>query len=434
MKIRKKIALVFTAITLLAILSFTSCKQDTPADNGNNDNNTLPTTFTYDVTVTDPFGNPVADVVVKLLLNGESVKMKMTDADGKVSGSIDNGEYDIDVVSAANKSFYFDKFVLSSTTPSLTVVLYDIPGDKGSQELTYGFEYTGTQTHADVLTEGGYRVELKPGKNYFVFVAQERGEYLISTDFDKNVNLGYHGGVFFVQENDVAESDESAEIVKRANGIAFKVRSYNVGADIAASSKYVISVECSEETAGALLIKRVGDLELSMEERPWEDAPMVHTPKKFVLDVGEGKTLKDFDITDRSLTWVYNSQDGFYHLGSVDGPVLYMKLNASSEYAAAISAICETNGYGAYIYDDEGNFVSKRNYASLVNAYVAAADADYGVYPVTQDLYDFITNYGNQNGWWNASAELNHFFGSVATTMVGENAWLFAACYVTDEN
>lgn len=161
---------------------------------------------------------------------------------------------------------------------------------------------------------------------------------------------------------------------------------------------------------------------------------MVHTPKKFVLDVGEGKTLKNFDITDKSLTWVYNSQDGFYHLGSVDGPVLYMKLNASSEYAAAISAICETNGYGAYIYDDEGNFVSKCNYASLVNAYVAAADEDYGVYPVTQDLYDFITNYGNQNGWWNASAELNHFFGSVATTMVGENAWLFAACYVTDEN
>ena len=284
------------------------------------------------------------------------------------------------------------------------------------------------------MTDGGYRVELKPGKNYFVFVAEERGEYLISTNFDKNVNLSYHGGVFFVQENDVAEENESAEVVKRENGITFKVRSYNVGESLASSSKYVISVECSEETAGALLIKRVGDLELSIEERPWEDAPMTHIPKKFVLDVGEGKTLRDFDITDASLNWVYNSQDGFYHLGTVDGPVLYMKLNVSSEYAAAISAICETNGYGAYIYDDDGNLVSKRNYASLLDAYIAAADEDYGLYPVTQDLYEFITNYGNQNGWWNASAELNHFFGSVASTMIADNAWLFAACYVTDEN
>ena len=124
MKIKKAVALLFALIISAAMLSITACNRDTPADN-NGDNATPPaTTFTYNVTVTDPFGAPVSDVVVKLLVNGESVKMKMTDAEGKVSGSIDNGEYEVEVVSASNGVFYYDKAVLSQNNTSAAVVLY----------------------------------------------------------------------------------------------------------------------------------------------------------------------------------------------------------------------------------------------------------------------------------------------------------------------
>ena len=435
MKSKRIFFVMLAALMVICAFTLTSCT-DQPDDNGDNGGTPEPTHIDYTVTVKDAFGAPVSNIVVKLMQDGESVKMKMTGEDGTVSGTADIGEYEIALDYPDAKKFYYTPTVLSQENSNPTVTVYDLPGNNGSQELTFGFDYSGTQNSADVLIEGGYRVELSAGKNYFVFVPEQRGEYLISTDFDKNVNLSYHGGIFFVQENNIADEDASSEIVKSADGITFKIRSFNVGESIDSSTKYVISVECAEQTAGVIVIKRTGELEMSLEELPWQEAPVDPAPGKFTVPGSEEGivSFKDFDITDSTLTWVYSETDGYYHLGDANGPVLYLKLNVASAYAPSIKEICETNGYGAYIYDADGKFVEKRSYASFVAAYTAAADEAYGVYPVTAPLYDFLINYGNQNGWWERSAELNRFFGDVAARMVAENAWLFAACYIPTED
>ncbi len=425
--------LLFTCILLSACLVLVGCNSDNGSDNNDSgDNGSAENSdISYTVTVKDVFGNPVSDIVVKLMQNGESVKMKMTGADGTVSGTVENGEYTLELARPDSKPLYYDSAVLNAATPEITLTLFDAPGTNGKEHLTFGFDYTGTQADAYILTKGGYRVELFEGKNYFIFVAQERGEYLISTEFSENVNLSYHGGVFYVQENDVSSTDATAEVVKSDAGITFKIRSFNVGETVDSSSKYVISIESDKATSGALIIKHVGDLPFSAEEMPWQEAPITGTPEKLVLaPEGESVVLTDFDITDPTLTWVYSEADGYYHLGDENGPILYMRLNSSSKYAVSLAEICETNGYGVYIYDENGEFVEKRSYSDLFSAYSEAADDSTGVYPVTRDLYEFVMSYGAHNGWWEISAELNRFFGELAPRIIKENAWAFAVCYV----
>ncbi len=390
----------------------------------------------YKIKVTDPDGNAAPNIIVELYDGEKKIAMKMTDAEGIVKCSEEHPiaagsePFKVKLVSPDGRALSYDEAaaVIADGAEEITVALYRTTLDLPTESLSIDSD---TPVEAPVMSNGSYRVALKTGKNYFIFVAQERGEYLISTDFDENVNLGYHGGVFYVQQNDVSGTDDTAEVVKSDAGITFKIRSFNVGETIDSSSKYVISIESDKETSGTLIIKRVADLPLSAEEMPWQEAPMVGSPEKFELSPnGESVALTDFDITDPTLAWVYSEADGYYHLGDENGPILYMRLNSSSKYAASLAEICETNGYGVYIYDDNGDFVEKRSYSTLFTAYSEAADENTGVYPVTRDLYDFVVSYGAHNGWWERSAELNRFFGELAPRIIKENAWAFAVCYV----
>jgi hypothetical protein len=211
------------------------------------------------------------------------------------------------------------------------------------------------------------------------------------------------------------------------------VESYHLGEDIQSASKFVFSVSC-EASGCSVKIERIGELEYNTEELPWQEVVLPSVPDKAVIPNAGNVVITDFDLTDPELSAVYNEEDGFYHLSDVNGPIIYVRLKTKSKYVeATIEQIAENNRIGAYVYDESGKVISKTSYHNMMLQYIAATDDTYGVYPLTSYLKDAIFNFGEMNGWWQLGME-NIFFGKDSINFVSENAWLFAACYFSDDN
>lgn len=99
--------------------------------------------------------------------------------------------------------------------------------------------------------------------------------------------------------------------------------------------------------------------------------------------------------------------DGYYHIGSKNGPVLYVNL-AKTLKRVAEAAIKDLPkqmingqeiGESVFIftaeYDANGFATLIKNYNTVVSTYGALCNSD-GVYAVNQDLYDFLHFYGNK--------------------------------------
>ncbi len=155
---------------------------------------------------------------------------------------------------------------------------------------------------------------------------------------------------------------------------------------------------------------------------PEIDYENVVTPEEFVYD-GDTANFDYVETFDDIVDNAVLGEDGYYHLNSADGPVLFACLNDE------IMSLVGANSYGQlkYVeYDEEGNAISKVNYAAAFEAYIACAytdDAGYAYYPLTVDLMVMFQNVGANNGWYGE----NGFVGGDV-----EDAWMFA-CYYDEE-
>ena len=156
---------------------------------------------------------------------------------------------------------------------------------------------------------------------------------------------------------------------------------------------------------------------------PYEN---VHTP------------IADFSMPDEALTRVDIMQpqtvvadaDGIYHLGAVDGPILYVNMCAAY-YADLYACYHPTSGSGALymrgVYVDETG--KKRGYEFLeaMRPYAEALDSD-GYYYLTVDLATYIQTYGQNQGW--LSKEASPFSLIKTGRFIEQSAWLVNAYYV----
>jgi hypothetical protein len=126
--------------------------------------------------------------------------------------------------------------------------------------------------------------------------------------------------------------------------------------------------------------------------------------------------------------------DGYYHYGSADGPLVYLRLASPSKYISSFEEMSETQFFGHYVYGDDGKFLYKISYHTMLLDYIAAAKAggDAGIYPLTEDLAVMLKNMGKHLGWYTPAqfGGENVLFG---TDPITENAWLFA-CVIVEEN
>ncbi|MBE6682932.1 MAG: hypothetical protein E7595_02130 [Ruminococcaceae bacterium] len=158
----------------------------------------------------------------------------------------------------------------------------------------------------------------------------------------------------------------------------------------------------------------------------WEELIIVTIPRTEYIAKTEPATfeftgnfdaLEYVDTFDEVANEAVLGEDGFYHLDSAEGPVLYAKLDDS------LMSLLDAYGYGqlvAVIYDDEGHVVEKIDFNAAFYEYYLCADPTNCIYPLTDDLITIYKEMGKSNSWYGAD-------GWVGGEL--DDAWMFACYY-----
>ncbi len=272
------------------------------------------------------------------------------------------------------------------------------PGD-GSVEkkLDYIFDDASSSsplkvgTHELTLDESAYHT-------LYTFSPDEIGVYTFTVN--EGATIGYWGaGSFYVKNpNSTAVSIEK-EIKSVGNSAVVGITSEN--------PNVTLTIEKTGESAGIVETVYIN----------WEN---VHTPSNDLAGIPEGVALTDIDIT-KAYTVVLG-QDGFYHLDSATGPIIYVDLkNGDFDLGLAFG------GYGALTMRGEFEGVNY-DFKPAMSAYNAAITGSDGVYPVTEDLYAFLHGYGYGAGCW-YSEKLSCFDEIIAGNFHPDSAWLVMCSY-----
>lgn len=357
---------------------------------------------TYTVTVVDYFGNPQPGVTVSFLKNGTTVGMKMSDSAGTVTKVLEAGSYTVSLA-FANGSYYYETHTLTEGTPSASItVVARLSGD-------YVDTYVGEMYS---VSAGATYAELQSGVvNYFLFAPTQEGYYSFTTADPSDVISYWGGSLFYIADQtgslDYANNTFTLNIKQEAvdNGLT-----YNIG--VTGSDGCI------------LVIRRLGDAQTDIYDMPWSTEWMdgVELPAS-QIKVTETGTLTYMDVS-RSYSLVLGS-DGYYHIDSADGPVLYLRLDAYAPYIS-FEDLLANGGMKVYFFDEEGNFLKKEEYTEYMNACVTYMDATYGVYPVTETMAYILQTYGSKVEWYDAESASYLFSGITADP---DSAWLFACCY-----
>lgn len=376
----------------------------------------------YQVSLVDALGNPVTSgVVVKFMQNGTQAGMQVVNGEGVAEKTLPKGDYTVELQFTDSETVYkYDTAALtvSADKPQTQVVLSYGLGEN-SRTLNVG----ARECEAFYVTVGGTEITLDAqNRSYFLFSPTESGTYEFTLS-GSDAAIGYYGAPHFVQETSAAEVTD--------NKFTVSVRPDMIGSGDTGTTVLVIGVDAGEGDA-ILGIERIGDHEWSVADEAWTVYEATTVPADYTLPAGA--KLGEFDLTAATYNLVRSEADGFYHLGSADGPLVLVRLGKAAEvkYLDPYETILEHTGVNKYFYDDNGDFVKKENYIECLLAYIACVDEETGLYPLTEDLMYIIKSSGEQNGWWDP--KVNYIFkdesGNNLLDINEENAWLFMCCYI----
>ena len=426
MRIRTKRLLCLLSACLLSGVLLTACNQDTqdPKDTLTGDP-TAESTVTesqevaYSVSVQDFMGTAMSDVVISIFSGDQEVAMKVA-REGSVNFSLPTGEYTF-TLSANKGSYYYDKAActLTPASPNVTITLYAQTEDTMTLWAPSPLTEEGKEQTAYLVGEGATHCELMGDgeMTYFVFVPTRGGVYEISYIADGDADIGYYGMPINVFSNKLLDTvDNKIEISIRDDSVNIE--------NPQQTGQFVFGIlpSASNMTDCIFTITRVGDIKLSPADAPWEEYKATQVK---AYEGEHGNTLVDLDVTDPDLTVVFNEADGYYHYGTADGPVVFIRINSASPYLDSLVTITEFTRLGVYIYDEDNNFVKKESYHEMLDAYKAICD-DNGVCPLTPELEYMVKMFGEKQEWWNFS-QGRHIFGD--KIVPPSTAWLFICCY-----
>lgn len=372
----------------------------------------------YKVTLVDGYGNPVKDVEVSFMSGGKEEEKVKTDASGKATANIASGEYTVEF--EAPDAYYVpsETYKVSDAEPAVEIMLV---GYASAPQMVYPDEVNGVYS----VNVGSVRVPVKNGEmRYFFFAPAEGAVYRFYTDSDK-VEVGYYGGSFYI-------SDSNGGTMLDNGVMELEVLHSQVGNMLVIGLKSTSSSvdECT------LTVVRYSDMEVQLVELPWEQYVLDHTPAVIAPPKGNQHYVDIVvDISNplnpsgavEEIKAVYNENDGYYHLNTADGPVLYAKLAAKTIFQESIYTIVNVTNVGRYFYDENGKFQKKESYNDALIAYCKAADPATGVYPLDHDLVYILQNIG-ADGWYDMTSP-NSIFKDDGVFVYPYNAWFFAVVY-----
>lgn len=355
----------------------------------------------YTVTLMGPDGNPYTDALVRFDSEDGTVTVtEPVNASGTVTVRLFKTTYRVTLVFNPGTKLGYDSSaaVLTPDAPSITLELAPI------LEETTDMVYVGDMEYGtfDVLP-GTYYVNLEGLEiQYFIFCPQESGVYTITTT--NAAQVGFWNSPFFPM-------DCSSEYVKD-NVCTLEVK------DVGPS--YVLSVSGGEGISGTLLkIVRVSDVQQNPTVYETYEGTTVPT-KPFVVEETGTKTWLDLSVEQT----IVKGDDGLYHWGSADGPVVYIDL-VNSRFDISIRALVNNSAMVKYEFDENGKPIKRIDYTPCMISYVENVDKTHGVYALTDDLVTIMKNHGQTAGWYDPESPIYLFDGE---TVLPENGWMFLLC------
>lgn len=404
------------ALTLAVALccGVAACGKSDPAAEGGN-TESLSADAEYVVNVVDALGNPyTGTALVRFMQDGQQKAMQQA-KEGVVAKTLPRGEYTLQLeLPDCEQEFIYDteaKLTATETTAQLAVT-YKL-GEQTAELYT-------SEEPVHFVPEGCTVVPVVGGqRTYFLFNQERVGKFSFTTVGGGSV--GYYGAPHMVQDN------SPVEIVD--NTFTIDIKAGQVG-----GQALVIGIDSETDAEVTLCITYVGEPDWGVEDEPGQMYKPTMTLEAYTLPAGV--TLKNFDLTAESYTLVKDDQ-GFYHLDSADGPMVYTYLTVKSQYLDPLKIVSEKSKIGKIFWKEAGvytkeSFEKQEVYNECVNAYCEVADETAGVYPLTDDLMYILQQHGEYYGWWNTESHSYLFKdanGLNDTTVNPDVAWLFACCY-----
>lgn len=370
-----------------------------------------PQTVTYTVSVIGSDGNVRQGAVVNFFLGGEQITSAVTAADGTASAELVPDTYEVAIANLLGEKYSTEGCVLTPECTSLQIRLYGLP-TAGEEIYAYSAsadDYVAYQ--AGGISEGSYWITPDADDmTYFLFVAPRGGTFKLSVAEDVPVSIGYFGSTSFVMTESIVPEQDNAILV-------------DVYDDMVYNYAFVIGIRAEDAVSECVLtVEYVGERETTENDLPWNDLMPSGTLEKFTLGSGE---IKHFAVDSAEITLVYSESDGYYHVGSEQGPVVLINLDNNSQYMDALTTVCNNMRLGVYVYDEDGKLLSKDSYNELIWAYNAVADGGY--YPLDDTLIDMLKVVGDYMGWYDPASPMYLFEG---VALEPANAYLFACVYV----
>lgn len=277
-------------------------------------------------------------------------------------------------------------------------------GDEGGEDVNY-VESGESLVVGDnmAVVDGDYEYTI------YTFEPTEEGEYTFTSD-DSVMGIVSNNGMWITVES-VADAVNSNEFSWECTGVGQTIW---------------VAVKADANIANITITR--AELDTS-DEIPWVDYENMETPEDFTFE-GNADNLVYIDVeddVDDSMIVYYNPEDGLYHYGSEDGPIVYVNLDESMMSMVGVAG----NGkLVAAVYDEEGNIVELVDCTEAMMEYIAAADyvetADgtLTLYPLTDDLAIMYIVCGDYMGWYGEEGWLE---------LDTADAWMFACYYELDE-
>ena len=270
---------------------------------------------------------------------------------------------------------------------------------------------------ADGISAGASLVPLYKGeRSYFIFTPTESGVYKFTTVTDGCV-IGNFGMPMIVQPHNISE------LVN--NAFTATIPETAIGNDGGGTLQMVIGIDTDTADKAVILIERISDVP---SEIGFTEMPIDSVAKKYT-DLLNNEFV-DIDIT-KANTVVYNETDGYYHYGSLNGPVVFIKITASgnsyldSFEFPSLETVITTGGRLCAIFYENGEIVRKESYNAMIEEYASLVGSR-GLVPLDKALADAVRNAGEYMGWWTD----NSIFGDNRINV--ESAWLFACAYISE--
>ena len=409
-KMKKLYTLLIAAALMCAAMALTAC------GGGNGP---------YKVTVKDSAGNPYGSGVVVMFMQGTTqVAMQACDENGVATKELEAGEYTIQLqFTDSNANYYYEKGItVTSKNREVEVVLMNGINESDTTDLSIGMdEYVAYN-----VLEGTTYTSLVNGRNYFIFTPTRAGTYEIYVEDAANATIGYYGAPHYVQANSIEEPKDGV--------ITVSISESMIGKGDTGTTRLVLGIDVTDDStkSGKLVVKRVGDPKWSIEDEEWTVYEV--TSELVEYELPEDTVFGEFDVTAEGYTIVYNEEDGYYHLDTEDGPlvVVYLAMDPPVAYAPCFMKILEKTGVNKYFFDENGGFIKKENYSDCLSKYIEMSDLEFGVYPLTEDLYSILHQ---KSDWWDKDSPDFIFEDKNGNPIPGLNteiAWLFMCGYIEE--